>query len=94
MWVKWQQWENTGLIGIGEMPLKDVNKHLVKFGKQAAEVLHKTGAAHVLYAIKQYNEDTGGLDMIRFYMKPMSDNEFERCMLFKNSVIYAIHAHK
>ena len=93
MWIKWQSWSNYGLIERGEISLKDVNKTLLLYAKYASKILENTGVDHVLYAVKYYNEQTGELELIRFYMKPMSDEAFERVAMMKNVVVYALHKH-
>ncbi len=53
-----------------------------------------TGADHVLYGRKLYNDD-GELDELRFYLIPMSDEEFEeRVVPLKNQQVYTIHKMK
>lgn len=93
MWIKWQSWYENGLVEHGEMPLKEVNKSLLLYAKTASGMLERTGADHILYAIKYYNKKTGELELIRFYMKPMSDEAFERVAMMRNVVVYALHKH-
>lgn len=91
-WVEWQQWTASGLVGFGQMPLRDVQRELQKFEAEARKILRKTGAAHVLYGVKEYDSD-GNLDTVRFYLEPMSEQEFEDRVV-KNSAgmtVYAVH---
>ena len=56
----------------------------------ASEV--RGGADHVLYGVKEYDSD-GNLDTVRFYLEPMSEQEFEDRVV-KNSAgmtVYAVH---
>ena len=91
-WVEWQQWTASGLVGFGQMPLRDVQHELQKFEAEALKILKETGADHVLYGVKEYDSD-GDLDMVRFYLEPMSEQEFEDRVV-KNSAgmtVYAVH---
>ena len=93
MWIKWQSYSNYGLVEWGEMSPKDVNKVLLLYAKYASKILENTSVDHILYAVKHYNELTGELELIRFYMKPMSDEAFERVAMMRNVVVYALHKH-
>lgn len=94
-WVRWRHWTANGLVGFGEMPLQNVERELQKFEKEAACILKKTGAAHVLYGVKEYDND-GELEEVRFYLEPMSDDEFEELVVKKSAglTVYALHARK
>lgn len=95
-WVKWQQWDRLGCIGMGEMPPSNVRKSLAALSKEAANILKQKNADHVLYAVKYYNEDSGALEEVRFYMEPMTDEAFEKAVagLSNNTLVYAVHALK
>lgn len=54
-WVKWKHWTANGLVAFGQMPKRDVGRELQKFEVEAANVLKKTGADHVLYGVKAYD---------------------------------------
>lgn len=91
-WVKWKQWTANGLVAFGQMPNRDVGRELQKFEAEAANILKKTGADHVLYGVKAYDGD-GDLEEVRFYLEPMSEQEFEDRVV-KNSAgltVYAVH---
>lgn len=67
-------------------------RELQKFEAEAIKVLKETGADHVLYGVKEYDSD-GDLDTVRFYLEPMSEQEFEDRVV-KNSAgmtVYAVH---
>ena len=90
-WVKWSTWTEAGCTNFGEMCLKDVGKHLREFGAEAKKLLDKTGADHILYGVKLYNND-GELEKVKFYLLPMSDEEFEKVVANKRkTLVYAYH---
>ena len=91
-WVRWRHWTENGLVAFGQMPLRDVGRELQKFEAEANKILKETGADHVLYGGKEYDSD-GNLDTVRFYLEPMSEQEFEDRVV-KNSAgmtVYAVH---
>ena len=91
VWVKWYQYGENGLIDFGQMPLENVADELRKFEKQALETLKETGADHVVYGLKVYGED-GYTDCVKFYMKPMSNDDFYNDVAtLKNCIVYAVH---
>ena len=91
--VKWSQWTGEGMVNFGQMPVRDIAKYLQAFEMDAKEVLEKTGADHVLYGVKQY--ENGTLTEVRFYMIPMDDEQFERDVACKRSVVvFALHKRK
>lgn len=94
-WVRWRHWTSSGLVGFGQMPLKNVEAELQKFEKEACRILKETGADHVLYGVKEYDEN-GELEEVRFYLEPMSEAEFENDVVKKSAglVVYALHARK
>ncbi len=92
--VRWSCWPEVGPVEHGEMPRKDMKKTLQKFEVEARKVLTETGADHVVYGRKLYNEG-GELEEIRFYLSPMTDAEFEeRVVHLKNQQVYAVHKMK
>lgn len=90
-WVKWTQWEACGMTHFGQMRVKDVDGHLREFAKQARKVMDDTGADHVVYGMKLYDED-GDLEEVKFYMAPMTDEIFQSDVAtLDDCVIYALH---
>ena len=90
-WIRWTQWTEIGLINYGQMPAMDVDKYLRDFERQAKEVLEETGADHVLYGIKSYDND-GNLEEVRYYMIAMDDDRFEKDVASKpGATVYALH---
>ena len=53
-WVRWSQWTAGGMVDFGQMPKRDISQQLRRFEKEAAKLLQKTGADHVLYGVKSY----------------------------------------
>ena len=81
-WVRWRHWTESGLVAFGQMPIRDVGRELQKFEAEAIKVLKET----------EYDSD-GDLDTVRFYLEPMSEQEFENRVV-KNSAgmtVYAVH---
>lgn len=92
-WVRWSQWTGEGMVNFGQMPVRDIAKYLQAFEMDAKEVLEKTGADHVLYGVKQYEDGT--LTEVRFYMIPMNDEQFEKDVASKRGVVvFALHKRK
>lgn len=92
-WVRWSQWTGEGMVNFGQMPVREIAKYLQAFEMDAKEVLEKTGADHVLYGVKQYEDGT--LTEVRFYMIPMDDEQFERDVASKRGmVVFALHKRK
>ncbi len=90
-WVRWSQWDNGGMAGFGQMPLRDVGKNLREFAAKAKEILEESGADHVVYGLKVYDDD-GTLDEVKFYLLPMSDEDFQKDVAtLKGVTVYALH---
>lgn len=90
-WVRWSQWSESGMVGVGQMLKLDMQKHLHEFELEARKLLKKTGADHVVFGIKLFDEE-GKLKEIRFYLKPMSEEEFERDVArVPGWQVYAVH---
>lgn len=53
--IRWSMKDTTGCVRRGKLPLSQLREVLLDFEKDAAEVLRKTDADHVLYAIKIYD---------------------------------------
>lgn len=93
-WVRWSQWTAGGMVDFGQMPKRDISQQLRRFEKEAAKLLKKTGADHVLYGVKSYG-DGGELEEVRFYLEPMTDERFEKDVASKTGfVVYAVHARR
>lgn len=90
-WVKWSQWDSGGMVEFGQMPMRDVEKNLQRFEQEAAIILEKTGADHVVYGLKTY-DDEGELAAVKFYMKPMNDEDFQKDVASLDGVVvYVLH---
>lgn len=93
-WIKWTQWDKGGMVGFGQMPGRDVEKNLQNFELEAAKVLKETGADHVVYGMKLYDENDE-LEHVKFYMAPMDDATFQKDVAsLSGCVIYALHARR
>lgn len=93
-WVRWSQWTADGMVDFGQMPKRDISQQLRRFEKEAAKLLKKTGADHVLYGVKSYG-DGGELEEVRFYLEQMTDERFEKDVASKAGfVVYAVHARR
>lgn len=90
--VKWSQWNGQfGMIGHGWMKKFDVQLHLWEFEKEARKVLEKTGADHVIYGVKMYDENLEWVE-VRFYLEPMDDKRFDETVAsMKRVQVYAVH---
>lgn len=79
---------------VWQEPLREAMKRITENGKAASKVLEETGADHVIYATKEYDE-AEEVKEINLYMVPLSDEEFEKrtdlyCKKSKG-IIYAVH---
>lgn len=93
-WVRWSHWTDQGMVEFGQMPRKKMQENLQKFEVEARKLLAGTGADHVLYGRKLYDEG-GELEELRFYLMPMSDEEFEKEVVpLKGQQVYAVHKMK
>ena len=90
-WIRWSQWSEGRMVDFGQMPIENVDKTLREFEAEAKKILEKTKADHVLYGVKRYDRE-GRLDEVRFYLKEMTDAEFEKDVASKpRFTIYALH---
>lgn len=79
------------MVASGQMPKLDMQKHLREFELEARKLLKKTKADHVVFGVKHFDEE-GKLTEIRFYLKPMSDEEFYRSTgELHGCQVYALH---
>ena len=93
-WVRWSRWTDVGMVEMGQGPLNKLEESIQEFGQEAKKVLKETGADHVVYAVKDYDDD-GGLDEIRFYMIAMDDEKFQKYVASKPGLqVYALHKKK
>jgi len=93
-WVRWSHWTDAGMVEFGQGPLNKLEESIREFEQDAKKVLEDTGADHVVYAVKYY-DDNGELDEIRFYMIPMTDEEFQKDVAGKPGIrVYALHKMK
>lgn len=92
--VSWFQWGGGRLINFGQMRRSEIAQELRKFELEAQKLLKKTGADHVLYGAKWYDEN-GLVSKVSFYMEPMIEEQFEKDVARLTGVqIYAVHARR
>jgi len=93
-WIRWSQWGDGGMLAFGQMPVKEVDRWLREFGDRAKEIMDSTGADHVVYGMKLYDDD-GSLEEVKFYLYEMGDEEFYKDVsTLKGCTIYALHNKK
>lgn len=91
-WIPWSFWPKVGEVERGRAPYQKVMDLLRQYETEAKKLLDTSGAEHVLYGRKLYNEE-GDLKEVRFYLLPMSDERFERDVVpLANQIIYALHS--
>lgn len=92
--VSWFQWGGGRLIDSGRMRRSEIAQTLRKFELEAQKLLKETGADHVLYGAKWYDEN-GLVSKVSFYMEPMIEEQFEKNVARLADVqVYAVHARK
>ena len=94
-WIRWFKHNESIYPEVGQMPLNDLERVLKEFGSEARKVLKETGADHVVYATKEYDEEDE-VKEVNFYMIPLDDAEFHRRVksfqeTTPKSMIYAVH---
>ena len=83
--VKWSLRDSTGCKQRGEIELAQIPGELLRFEREAARIMKRTGADH--------QDDC--LKTVQFYMNPMNDDEFYRLTgRVRNAMIYALHNHR
>ena len=94
MEIKWTRWGRYGNVSCGASPYDEIERQLKETAKEARVVMRETNSAHILYAIKRFNEDDD-ISEVNFYMLPLKETEFARLVLpVKNAEVYAIHNRK
>ena len=88
--VRWSRWGLFGLMDRGEILRSDILKKFQEFEPEARKLLESTGAAHVVYGRKLFDE-AGELEEIRFYLLPMNEEEFDRISRIQRQQVYAVH---
>lgn len=87
---------HTGSIypDVWQEPLREAMKRITENGKRALEILKETGADHVIYATKDYDE-ADEVKEINLYMIPLSNEEFDKrtnnYLKTNKGIIYAAH---
>lgn len=88
-WIRWSRWDSNGQIEGGQIRWRDIQLNLQKFEQEAKKLLDETGADHVVYGMKIYED--GHLKEARFYLQPMSEEEFDRVASLSGVIVYALH---
>ena len=90
--VHWSRLGSGGeIIACGQMPAKDLEVCLQQLRAKAMSLLEADGTDHVLYGCKVFNRD-GELESVEFYMRPMSDADFEKHVsCVPDRLIFAVH---
>lgn len=93
-WVQYEQWNADGFVREGVLPVRDIQKYLKEFELAAKKLIDETGADHVVYAWKKYNEH-GELCKICFYEGTVLDDEkfYDRTDKLPG-IVYALHKRK
>lgn len=93
-WVQYEQWNDSGCVRTGPLPVRDVQKYLREFELAAKKLLDETGADHVVYAWKKYN-DKGEFYKVCFYEGvALNEEEFISRTDKASGIIYALHRRK
>ena len=88
-WIRWSRWGSSGRIEGGQMRWRDIQLNLQKFEQEAKRLMVETGADHVVYGMKIYED--GHLKEARFYLQPMNEAEFDRVASLSGVIVYALH---
>ena len=90
MTVACSEWSDYGRRFLGYQKIRDVMSNLRERELAARKILKETECEHVVYGAKYYSV-TGALEEVRYYMKPMSEKEFEAVSLMRDVLIFAVH---
>lgn len=93
-WVPFRRWSNGVITGAGQIEAKQIPDKLSEYRGAAAAIMKATGAAHVLYGIKDYDSN-GEIKMFQLYLEQMDDQKFNAfAENTGNSMVYALHRHE
>ena len=89
--VRWSRWNwNTGDVDKGVMEEREILPSMARRAKEAAEIMKRSEADHVLYGMTIY--DGYRPVAVHFFMWPMGQKQFDqvarRC---RCAMVYAIH---
>ena len=93
-WIRWSRWDSNGRIERGQMRWQDIQLNFQKFEQEAKKLLDETGADHVVYGMKIYED--GHLKEVRFYPVELLfahrlKVEFDRVASLSGVIVYALH---
>lgn len=86
-------WDRAGLKPQGTLDAKDISSKLLALEMQAKQLLDSSpeDIKHVLYAVK-FTSDMNPPYILHFYMKPMTEEEFEsKVSKLQDVQVYALH---
>jgi len=75
---------------ISQMTYPDYQKILAEWRAEALKQLGETGADHVIYGSRSYDEE-GSLKEMHMYMLPLDDSEFYKRTSGVDDLILAVH---
>lgn len=91
MFVALTDWTRASVIDMGKMHIKNINEKLREYEKVAHKMLEETGADHVIYGVKYY-DDNDRVEKVHLHMTPMDENTFcLRTEKLENALVYAVH---
>lgn len=81
----------SGRLTYGYIDAAEMQKKLQRDGQEAKRLMKETGAAHVVYGMKHY-EETGALESVSFCMVPMREGAFRKTAdQAHDCMVYAVH---
>lgn len=92
--VQYEQWNDSGCVRSGSIPVRDVQKYLREFELAAKKLLDETGVDHVVYAWKKYNEKDEFYKVCFYEGTAMDEEEFCKKTDKLPGIIYALHRRK
>lgn len=94
MQVRFERWVGAICIDYGMMPVKNVQKILQDYEKEAKKLLDESGADHVIYGYKQYDKKDN-LCKVCFYQETeLTEEEFLERTKGVTGIVYALHKRK
>lgn len=94
MQVRFERWVGAICIDYGMMPVKNVQKILQDYEKEAKKLLDENGADHVVYGYKQYDEKDN-LCKVCFYQETeLTEEKFLERTKDVTGIVYALHKRK
>ena len=94
VWITLFVHGNSRYLVPGYIEITKMGAYLLELEAQAKALMERSGAAHVVYAVKSYKDDV--LDQLDAYMEPMDDETFysrkaDEQKSNPGCIIYALH---